>query len=489
MRRKIVLVALVMLVCNLSFSNNLPTINYILKKTNPLSVSTLFNTTDKKTTEIMWGFVSYDYAEDLTDRLKNLRSSIRLTSANSSLVKKHFFWNEYRVLNYGSVVLQEMKIKHKPLSKVVLSYEMPNINYFRSKKGSQYLPSVMLPGVTKNAADDVNINLNWKELVEDDSTVFTFTTGGKVFVSQKEDHNVSMIMPAKNVISTYFLVAKKNDLMFEKFSIGRTKFSTFAVGMNSKNFSELNKMFKRIIKAQMQDLNELEEHKEYNIIFLEDNKTQVSYYNDFSKTLTMYFNKNTSKMKHLIGHEFLHRVFLRNKLDFAKEVAPHDPDSFWFIEGFNDYLTRNINLNYGVISEEEYVQNLNKVIEAYLSRQRYCSCNKYDAALSTLHGDLLALQIDSKLLHETKGKYNLSKLIRDLVKDKAGTSISTKYIDDLIFRSSGKKVLLSKLLNKSLKGCIKEAGLQLPEYIIGGKYRLQKDFSNKTSLRYGRSIQ
>ena len=462
-----------------SFAGTIPTINYTFQDRYPLRVNVSFKTKDTKKTDLLWGFISYDYVEDLSGDLKNLRRSLSIDSENAVIAKKYLFWDDYGIIKVGSFLIQSMQVSHLPIADISLTYDIPQINYFRSKKGSQYLPPLMLPEVMTKTTEDVRINLNWKELVEDGNTIFTFTIEGKVFVSQKGNHNVSVVMPAKNVMSTYFLVVKKNDLMCERFSIGRAKFRTFAVGMDHRSFVELNNALKRIINSQMEDLHELEEHKEYNVIFLEDDKARVSYYNDFSKTLTMYPNKNINEMKHLIGHEFLHRVFVRNKLNFAKDVALHDPDSFWFIEGFNDYLTRDINMRNGIISEEEYINNINETIRIYLKKQRSYPCKAYNADLATLHGELLALQVDSKLKFETNGTYNLSKLISDLVKNKAGTGISAQYIDDLVFRSSGKKILLSKLLNRSLKNCIKKVGLELPEYIIGGKYRLQED-----SFRY-----
>jgi hypothetical protein len=467
-----------------SCAGMLPSVKYTFRGGYPIKVSVSFKAKDKKKTDLLWGFVSYDYAEDLSGDLKNLRRSLAINSSNAVVAKKYLFWDDYGTMKFGSFLIHSMKINHSPVSDISLTYDVANINYFRSEKGSQYLPSLMLPEVMKKTAEDIRVDLNWKELVEDGSSVFTFTSGGKVFLSKKGDHNVSVVMPAKNVMSTYFLVAKKQDLMLKEFFFGSTKFRVFSIGMNSKGFDGLTKRFKEIIKAQMESLEELEEQREYNIIFLEDNKRRISYYNDFSKTLTLYSNKNTKVMKHLIGHEFLHRIFIRNRLNFAKDVAPHDPDSFWFIEGFNDYLTRDINLKHSIISEEEYVSNLNEVIKVYLDRQIFYSCKKYDSALATLHGDLLAMQIDSKLKIKTNGKYNLVYLIRDLIKENAGTNISLKDIDNFILKRSGEKINISSLIERSLNKCIKDVGLKMPDYILGHRFKLKKEFGNKGVLRY-----
>jgi|GEM_PF-2945595 len=454
-------------------ANIVPNINYSFHKSEPMKVGMTFRAKNQRNTELLWVFVSYHVNVTVEKAINLIRKNLRFTSNSTMIAKKYFFWDDYKIMRFGSVVEGLIKIQHKPYADIALTYDVPRINYINLENGSKYIPSLLFPVIVNTPEDIVEINFNFSEVLNESNSVFVFTKDGKVLHSKKGDAITSIQVPAATAVSTSFLIADKRYLKYEELEIGYNKFKIFSIGFEEKDSLYLVELSKRILYAQLHSFDEMNKRDPYNIIFIKDINQNISYYNDINRTITLFIDpRNHKDTKYLIGHEFLHRIFIREKLLPEQGSSPYDPDFYWFIEGFNNYLTKVTNLKYGIISREEYLNDVNDNIDKYLRQKVTNKCNNSGIDTSILHGELLAMELDNMLKLSTNNKYTLLALIKDLVEQKSGGSFSLEDLDQIVLKRYGNKISISDLIKLRLGSCINYTNIQLPKLILDGKVRL-----------------
>ncbi len=131
------------------------------------------------------------------------------------------------------------------------------------------------------------------------------------------------------------------------------------------------------------------------------------------------------RMKHLLAHELLH-TWIGQRM--RNHSSPGEPEAllYWFSEGFTDYYTREILRRAGLISLEEYVEDLNRKIHDYWISPVRNEPNtriaedywkdRYVQKLPYLRGELLARRWDTALRERSKGRVTLDDLMRDLLR-------------------------------------------------------------------------
>jgi predicted metalloprotease with PDZ domain len=131
-------------------------------------------------------------------------------------------------------------------------------------------------------------------------------------------------------------------------------------------------------------------------------------------------------LKHLLAHEIFHTW---NPLRLSREGQFPDPQErhFWFGEGFSEYYAHQILLRAGLVSQQEYLDQLNSRIRAYdTSPVRGVSNDRVEKEFFTSdavgklpyqRGELLALRWNALIRNATGGRRSLDDVMRDLRRD------------------------------------------------------------------------
>ncbi|WP_339052498.1 hypothetical protein [Candidatus Lariskella endosymbiont of Epinotia ramella] len=155
------------------------------------------------------------------------------------------------------------------------------------------------------------------------------------------------------------------------------------------------------------------------------------------------FISNLENLKTLISHESIHSLF-RNRGFFAEFGPNMQFNHLWFAEGFTDYYTSLLNYRNGIITEQEYIDNINKSIEEYYKRDRifqkivsapyskktriveqillgsgYTARAFYNSGQLVAMDDagrLIAMNMDYMIRTKSSGKFSLDDFLRNLVK-------------------------------------------------------------------------
>jgi len=171
------------------------------------------------------------------------------------------------------------------------------------------------------------------------------------------------------------------------------------------------------------------------------------------------------QLRDFAAHEFFHIVTpLTVHSDEIGNFDFNDPkmsQHLWMYEGVTEYFASNVQLKYGLISPEEYLQVLSEKMygmEQYKSDLPFTDLSKY--TLDKYHdqynnvyvkGALIGLCLDLELRKLSNGKYGLRDLLLDLSK-KYGKSKSFK--DDELFAEITKMTYpqIGDFFTKYIKG-------------------------------------
>ena len=155
----------------------------------------------------------------------------------------------------------------------------------------------------------------------------------------------------------------------------------------------------------------------------------TSFINSFALFLTSKSGIN-APLKHLVAHEFFHNWNGGKLVRQAPEELV-----FWFSEGFTEYFARLLNVRSGVISLNEYVAGLNRVLYDYhtsavkeMSNQEIMGQFWNNPSVSHLpyfKGELLALNWDAAI-RQRPGGHNLAQAMLSLYRRDKSALISTQ---------------------------------------------------------------
>lgn len=111
-----------------------------------------------------------------------------------------------------------------------------------------------------------------------------------------------------------------------------------------------------------------------------------------------------------------------NKLPTSGE----DPDAYWFSEGFTNYFARKILLRSGLISQAQYLADLDQALQAYDANPLRLAANSEiqsgfwnnsDASqLPYRRGDMLAVMLDEQIQIKSMGRYSLDDVMLDILR-------------------------------------------------------------------------
>jgi predicted metalloprotease with PDZ domain len=140
----------------------------------------------------------------------------------------------------------------------------------------------------------------------------------------------------------------------------------------------------------------------------------------FTLAISKDFNLGTPLLR-LLAHEYMHRW---NGIQIR--LSGHEQENAWMGEGFTDYYTYKLLYRSGLITLDQYVASINKVIaEYYLSPVRNESKNKLGELYWTSReyndlpyrkGAVYALYLDQYIHTQSKGKYSLDDVMFSLLK-------------------------------------------------------------------------
>ncbi len=128
----------------------------------------------------------------------------------------------------------------------------------------------------------------------------------------------------------------------------------------------------------------------------------------------------------LVGHEVFHAWPIQFK-----------EQEYWFSEGFTEYYSHIASARLGFTSESDFLQNLERVCEMYLSQQgelsiREAGKNKgSNSGLVYQGGSLIALALDVQIRERTQNQKNLDDVMKRMYSEFGATG-ETYMMDDVI---------------------------------------------------------
>jgi predicted metalloprotease with PDZ domain len=152
----------------------------------------------------------------------------------------------------------------------------------------------------------------------------------------------------------------------------------------------------------------------------------------------------------LLAHEYFH-----NWNGIKIPTAGNDPSTYWFSEGFTNYFSRKILLRAGLITPDQFLENLNTALHGYESNEYKSASNAIIAEafwsnrnvgeLPYQRGDLLALMLDEHIRSRSEGKQSIDNLMLDLFENPISQQpITTEHllerINDFVDESVGEKI-------------------------------------------------
>ncbi len=144
--------------------------------------------------------------------------------------------------------------------------------------------------------------------------------------------------------------------------------------------------------------------------------------NSFMAYATNHAGLDLRAVKYLFVHELLHR-WIGMEIENAAEER-----EYWFSEGFTDYYTYKSLLKFGLISLDEWLDEINKSVffahytsplkarpNSDLNYERFWNGGQDWEKLPYRRGCLFAFYLDLELKRSTGGKHNLDDVMRELL--------------------------------------------------------------------------
>lgn len=196
----------------------------------------------------------------------------------------------------------------------------------------------------------------------------------------------------------------------------------------------------------------------------------------------------------IISHEDMHNLFGKGK-EVSVSFGPKTKfNHLWFDEGFTDYYADLLNYRNGIISRDEYLQTLNKVIELHYKFYRFMQLDLIKNPRNTeilvskllgsesfrdnyyFAGSIIAADIDSML--RARSNYSLDDLIKNLILGSCAKLPCNINKNDFIVELSN---LLQDKDMESIREYVKKYiidfyPIDLPDFIYEPKARLSYRF-------------
>lgn len=131
----------------------------------------------------------------------------------------------------------------------------------------------------------------------------------------------------------------------------------------------------------------------------------------------------------LVGHEVVH-IWNGKAINFREQ-------EYWFSEGFTEYYSRVVSVRLGFTSESDFLKNLERACEAYLSQQGELSireAGKNKSANNSLvyqGGSLIATAVDVHIRKHTANQKGLDDVMQQMYRE-FGTTGETYTMEDVI---------------------------------------------------------
>ena len=197
---------------------------------------------------------------------------------------------------------------------------------------------------------------------------------------------------------------------------------------------EIAASIKEVLSAQKEYLGGELPVDKYAFIFYFTDQPVLSYgalehsYSSFYYMPEMSIESMAQQLRDFAAHEFFHIVtpltVHSEEIDDFDFNAPKMSKHLWLYEGVTEYFAGNMQVQYGLIDLEEYLDILrSKMVTAsqYLDTVPFTEISKYtldkysDQYYNVYQkGALIGLALDLKLLELSEGKYGLQELMREL---------------------------------------------------------------------------
>lgn len=310
------------------------------------------------------------------------------------------------------------------------------IGYFKGKKESPYTIKVQHPENLIETTSLINKNANRVNKTED------------IFHASRYDE----------ISDSPIMYAPANTISFnvDGIDVSLVIYSPNGVHKAEDFRAPLQKM----MQAQSNFLKGFDTTKEYNIlVYLFDDKTyKFDIYGalEHNTSTTVVYPESLPKeqlvdnmINHVVSHEFFHIVTPLSvhseeihNFDFNE---PNMSKHLWMYEGITEYFAHLFQVNQGLISEQEFISNMNTKINtskrfkddmSFTEMSKNILDEKYAPNYSNVYmkGALIGMCIDIILREETNGAYGLRNLMKDL-SDKYGKNKPFKddeIIDEII---------------------------------------------------------
>jgi predicted metalloprotease with PDZ domain len=259
---------------------------------------------------------------------------------------------------------------------------------------------------------------------------------------------------------------------------------------------EIAASIKEVLMAQKEYLGGKLPVDKYAFIFYFTDKPVISYGALEHSYSSIYFmpeatiEQMNQQLRDVAAHEFFHIV---TPLTVHSEEIGHfdfnDPkmsQHLWLYEGATEYFASNVQVKYGLISPEDYLDVLHEKMQSmdqYKSDISFTDLSKY--TLDKYHdqynnvyvkGALISLCLDLQLRKLSDGKYGMRNLVLDLSK-KYGKNVAFK--DEVLFDEITKMTYpeIGEFFNKYVKGI---EPLPLAEELswVGVTYKPEEKFSD-----------
>ena len=131
----------------------------------------------------------------------------------------------------------------------------------------------------------------------------------------------------------------------------------------------------------------------------------------------------------LVGHEVVH-IWNGKAINFREQ-------EYWFSEGFTEYYSNIVSVRLGFTSESDFLKNLERACEAYLSQQGELSIREAGKNKSANNGlvyqggSLIAAAVDMQIREFTANQKSLDDVMRQMYRE-FGTTGETYTMEDVI---------------------------------------------------------
>ena len=236
-----------------------------------------------------------------------------------------------------------------------------------------------------DGSEEYNIKVEYDDLQLLSSASIINTNGFSVFDKKK----IHLFIKIKDFMTSFFIIGSKINIIDESQYVDLGKFYILYIGDEVQKYKnqDLISATKRIIEEQCELYSCRRYEKELhgnNFIILANSSSlhQRSFHRDNLSVLRfddteVYFSKR--RLLHLIAHGNMYTFLGHDKIAvFEPESDKCDlPESRWFTEGFNEYLSRYFALESGTITLEEYVLAINSIITKYYIMFAQSLCSKF----------------------------------------------------------------------------------------------------------------